>query len=71
MRVPGAPFAIDRVIQEPNWDTIDMVKHDGHLYSSKPTLLPALMAGRVLADLSVDRHGRSARQALPVGGSCS
>jgi hypothetical protein len=45
MRVEGAPYAIDRVIQQPNWDTIDMVKHDGHYYSSKPTLLPTLMAG--------------------------
>ena len=45
MRVAGAPYAIDRVIQQPNWDTIDMVKHDGHLYSSKPPLLPTLMAG--------------------------
>jgi len=44
MRVPGAPYAIDRVIQEPTWDTIDMVKHGGHLYSSKPPLLPTLMA---------------------------
>jgi hypothetical protein len=44
MRVEGAPYAIDKVIQEHNWDTIDMVKHDGHLYSSKPTLLPTLMA---------------------------
>ncbi|MBN1394154.1 MAG: hypothetical protein JW959_03955 [Pirellulales bacterium] len=44
MRVPGKPYAIDRVIQEENWDTIDMVKHDGHLYSSKPPLLPTLMA---------------------------
>jgi hypothetical protein len=44
MRVPGAPYAIDRVIQEPLWDTIDMVKHDGHLYSSKPPLLPTLLA---------------------------
>mgnify|MGYP000933213502 CR=1 FL=1 len=44
MRVPRAPYAIDRVIQEQNWDTIDMVKHDGHLYSSKPPLLPTLMA---------------------------
>ena len=32
------------MIQEPNWDTIDMVKHGGHLYSSKPPLLPTLMA---------------------------
>jgi len=45
MRVEGAPYAIDKVIKEPNWDTIDMVKHDGHLYSSKPPLLPTLMAG--------------------------
>ncbi len=44
MRVEGAPYAIDQVIQQPNWDTIDMVKHDGHLYSSKPPLLPTLMA---------------------------
>lgn len=44
MRVEGAPYAIDRVIQESGWDTIDMVKHDGHLYSSKPTLFPTLLA---------------------------
>jgi len=56
MRVEGHPYAIDKVIAEPNWDTIDMVKHDdqgrggmgpseGHLYSSKPPLLPTLIAG--------------------------
>ncbi len=45
MRVEGAPYAIDKVIQQPGWDTIDMVKHDGHLYSSKPPLLPTLLAG--------------------------
>jgi hypothetical protein len=45
MQVPGAPYAIDRVIQEPLWDTIDMVKHDGHLYSSKPPLLATMLAG--------------------------
>lgn len=39
------PYAIDRVIQERGWDTIDMVKHDGHLYSSKPPILATLMAG--------------------------
>ncbi|MBL8827368.1 MAG: hypothetical protein JNM18_10370 [Planctomycetaceae bacterium] len=49
-------YAIDDVIQQPNWDTIDMVKHDGqgnpatgpdegHCYSSKPPLLATLMAG--------------------------
>lgn len=45
MQVPGAPYAIDRVIQDPLWDTIDMVKHDGHLYSSKPPFLATIMAG--------------------------
>ncbi|MBN1912115.1 MAG: hypothetical protein JW818_20515 [Pirellulales bacterium] len=50
MRVRGAPYAIDRVIQERTWDTIDMVKHIGpdkkpHLYSSKPPLYPTLLAG--------------------------
>ena len=44
MRVAGAPYAIDKVTVEPNWDTIDMVKHDGHLYSSKPPLYPTLLA---------------------------
>jgi hypothetical protein len=45
LRVEGRPYSIDKVIQEPNWDTIDMVKHDGHLYSSKPPLLPTILAG--------------------------
>jgi hypothetical protein len=45
MRVEGAPYAIDKVIQEPGWDTIDMVKHGGHLYSSKPPLYSTLLAG--------------------------
>lgn len=55
MRVPGAPYAIDRVIEDPLWDTIDKVKHDGqghgglgdqsgHFYSSKPPLFPTLLA---------------------------
>jgi hypothetical protein len=44
MRVPGAPYAIDKVIEDRSWDTIDKVKHDGHYYSSKPTLLPTLQA---------------------------
>jgi hypothetical protein len=44
MRVEGFPYAIDKVIT-PLWDTIDKVKHDGHLYSSKPPLMATLMAG--------------------------
>ncbi|MEA1952168.1 MAG: hypothetical protein U9N87_12350, partial [Planctomycetota bacterium] len=45
MRVEGVPYSIDEVTILPNWDTIDMVKHDGHLYSSKPPLFPTLVAG--------------------------
>ncbi len=46
-------FAIDKVQDLPGWDTIDMVKHPlppsdpnapEYLYSSKPPLLPILMA---------------------------
>lgn len=54
--VEHGTYAIDDVISQPNWDTIDIVKHDGqgreapqadhgHIYSSKPPLLPTLMAG--------------------------
>jgi hypothetical protein len=43
--VERGTYAIDEIQAEPNWDTIDMVKHDGRLYSSKPPLLPTLMAG--------------------------
>ncbi|MHB1036864.1 MAG: hypothetical protein ACYC35_08615 [Pirellulales bacterium] len=43
--VEHGTYAIDKVIAEPNWDTIDMVKHDGRLYSSKPPLLATLVAG--------------------------
>lgn len=38
-------YAIDDIQDQPGWDTIDMVKHDGQLYSSKPPLLPTLLAG--------------------------
>ena len=47
------PYSINKVLAEPGWDTIDMVKHSlpSHgqggqefLYSSKPPLLPTLMA---------------------------
>jgi hypothetical protein len=54
MQVPGAPYAIDKVTDAhvvnnklkmaPGWDTIDMVWHNGHYYSSKPPLLSTLMA---------------------------
>jgi len=48
--VEHGTFAIDDIVAEPGWDTIDMVKHadrDGlpRLYSSKPPLMATLMAG--------------------------
>ncbi len=51
------PYAVDKVWETPGWDSIDVVKHglkdevyvpenpsSGYIYSSKPTLLPTLMA---------------------------
>lgn len=38
-------YRIDEIIQRPGWDTIDKVRHEGHFYSSKPALLPTLVAG--------------------------
>jgi len=54
--VEHGTYAIDDIVSQPNWDTIDMVKHDelgnespepgqGHLYSSKPPLFSTLLAG--------------------------
>ncbi len=48
--VEHGTYAIDDVVSERGWDTIDMVKHrgrdgQGHLYSSKPPLMATLMAG--------------------------
>lgn len=47
--VETGSFAIEPILAEPTWDTIDMVKHVGrdeeeHLYSSKPVLLITLLA---------------------------
>jgi hypothetical protein len=47
--VEHGTYAIDEVITEPNWDTIDMVQHqdangERRLYSSKPPLLATLSA---------------------------
>lgn len=48
--VEHGTYAIDDVIAEPGWDTIDMVKHRDaagvpRLYSSKPPLMATLLAG--------------------------
>ncbi len=43
--VERGTYKIDEIIQRPGWDTIDKVRWQGHFYSSKPTLLPTLVAG--------------------------
>lgn len=48
--VEEGTYAIDNVVREPGWDTIDMVQHrnsagEVHLYSSKPPLMPTMIAG--------------------------
>jgi hypothetical protein len=48
--VDQGTFAIDDVLDEHRWTTIDMVRHRGrdgelHLYSSKPPLVTVLLAG--------------------------
>jgi hypothetical protein len=47
--VEHGTYAIDEIVSQPGWDTIDMVKHrdrqgEPRLYSSKPALFPTLMA---------------------------
>lgn len=37
-------YAIDEIVNVPGWSTIDMVRHQDHFYSSKPPLLPRLVA---------------------------
>ena len=60
---PDAPTPSTASSTQPNWDTIDMVKHkaDDHLYSSKPPLLATLIAGEYWADLSARPACRWAR----------
>jgi len=40
-------YRIDRVRQLPGWDTIDLVRVDGHFYSTKPPLMATWVAGVV------------------------
>ena len=47
--VEHGTYAIDDIVGQPTWDTIDMVQHRGrdgqlHLYSSKPPLLATIVA---------------------------
>ncbi|MGH7199682.1 MAG: hypothetical protein ACREJB_03695, partial [Planctomycetaceae bacterium] len=43
--VENGSYAIDGILDEPGWQTIDIVRHEGHFYSTKPALLPTLVAG--------------------------
>lgn len=43
--VERGTYQIDEIIERPGWDTIDKVRWKGHFYSSKPALLPTLVAG--------------------------
>lgn len=38
-------YQIDEIRQSPGWDTIDLVRTNGHFYSSKPPLMSTWVAG--------------------------
>jgi hypothetical protein len=64
--VDHGTYQIDQVIKRRGWDTIDKVKHDRaggpeHFYSSKPPLLPTLLAAeywtiRRIAGVTLERN---------------
>lgn len=43
--VERGTYQIDEIDAKRGWTTIDKVLHDGHLYSTKPPLLPTVVAG--------------------------
>lgn len=43
--VERGTFQIDEIRQRPGWDTIDLIRSDGHYYSTKPPLLTTIIAG--------------------------
>ena len=43
--VERGTYQIDEIDRNRTWSTIDKVRHEGHFYSSKPPLLPTLVAG--------------------------
>ncbi len=43
--VERGTYQIDEIRRVRGWDTIDKVKHQEHYYSSKPPLLPTMVAG--------------------------
>ena len=38
-------YRIDDIRRRKGWDSIDIVRHDGHFYSTKPPLFPTMVAG--------------------------
>ena len=42
--VERGTYQIDEIRQKRGWDTIDLVRHEGHFYSTKPPLLPRMVA---------------------------
>lgn len=43
--VERGTYQIDEIRNRRGWDTIDKVRHEDHYYSSKPPLLPTMVAG--------------------------
>ncbi len=43
--VERGTYQIDEIDANPQWQTIDKVRHEGHFYSTKPALLPTMVAG--------------------------
>ncbi len=43
--VEHGTFQIDEIRQEPGWDSIDIIRDEGHYYSTKPPLLSIVVAG--------------------------
>lgn len=42
--VERGTYQIDEIRQQSGWDTIDLVRHNDHFYSTKPPLMPRLVA---------------------------
>jgi hypothetical protein len=43
--VERGTFQIDEIREQPGWDSIDIIRDDGHFYSTKPPLLSVIVAG--------------------------
>ena len=43
--VEQGTYRIDDVRRQSGWDTIDLVRHEGRFYSTKPPLFPTIVAG--------------------------